>query len=131
MLAQENPVMMPRFLCSPDWSGVPAFKVNTKPYVTQVYLTVMLRVLQSNLENHSYSNVTDQSGYLILNRPWITMNIYLTILDWFQMSSDFKNPLSEETSKHKNQELLPKGSGNPTTSQEWLSHLQWSQGNQS
>ena len=76
------------------------------------------------------SNVTNQSGYLILNQPWITMNIYLTILDWFQMSSDFKRPLSEETSKHNNQDLLPKGSGNPTTSQEWLSHLQWSAGNQ-
>ena len=38
MLAQENPVMMPSFLHSPDWSGVPAFKVNTKPYATQVYI---------------------------------------------------------------------------------------------
>ena len=48
MLAQENPVMMPSFLRSPDWSGVPAFKVNTKPYVTQVYMTVMLRVFCQN-----------------------------------------------------------------------------------
>ena len=76
--------------------------------------------------------MTDQSGYLmILNRPWITMNIYLPILDLFQMSSDFKSPLYGETSKHKNQDLLPKGSGQPTTSQEQLSRLQWSEGNQS
>ena len=29
LLAQENPVMMLGCLRSPDWSGVPAFKVNT------------------------------------------------------------------------------------------------------
>ena len=51
------------------------------------------------------------------------------------MSSDFKSPLSEENSRHKNQELLLKGLGNPTTSpanqQEQLSPLQWLEGNQS
>jgi len=71
ILAQENPVMMPSFLRSPDWSGVPAFK----------------------------------------------------------MSSDFKRPLSEEKSRHKSQDLLPKGYRSPATSpanqQEQLSPLQW------
>lgn len=69
LLAQENAVMIPSVLHSPDWSGVPPFK----------------------------------------------------------MSSDFKSPLYGETSKHKNQDLLPKGSGQPTTSQEQLSRLQWSE----
>lgn len=63
------------------------------------------------------------------------MNIYLTILGWFQMSSDFKSPLSDENSRQKNQDMLPKVSPNPTTftvhQQEQLSPLQWLKGNQS
>lgn len=29
LLAQENPIMMPSFVRSPDWSGVPAFKLSS------------------------------------------------------------------------------------------------------
>lgn len=62
------------------------------------------------------------------------MNIYLTICDLFQMSSDFISPLSVEKSKQKNQDLLPEDLENlatyAATQQEQLSPLQWVEGNQ-
>ena len=81
---------------------------------------------------YSNSNTTD---LMINHKSTIDQNDYLTICDWFQMSSDFKSPLSVEKSKQKNQDLLPEDIGNQATSadtqQEQLSSLQWVEGNQS